>query len=1159
MTIMIKQITSTLMLLLCMGAAMAQQNGNVPAIPAILPASPEAASLIKAGQLSVGLLTGSVNAGVPIYTITNRDLSYPIGLAYTSNGLRTDEIPGRAGMGWSVQGVGGVIARTVQGIPDEDANAPLPEPASLTDNNQTVYNYLNTVSNLSSKYDTRPDEYRYSVEGISGRFVIKNGVAVPIPYSKVQIQVTNNGSFGPVSFQITDMKGVKYLFGTTGAIETAHSYTMEGQYVNKQHVRVAWYLKKITSPEGAEINFNYASLSTASDPGFNFMAYNTSFGVGGGCNSPQCTGGTGARLQVTNVYYSTCYLQSATTNNGVNVSFTYEDRPDVSGEIRLKQVEVAKSMTTVKKVTLSYADPAVMDMYSLSNSNQITGAATQAANVKCKRFWLTQIRFSDPANLAPPLDYNLEYHDFNNLPQRLSFNQDFQGFLNTTSGNSGMIPNESSYQQWSSMLHYGNRYPDWQMAQRGVLKKVVYPTGGHEEMVYESNGTYSRLVTASSNGAPAMYQDVEYGGIRVKQVKKYDPVTQKTISTYYTYGTPQPITPTSIPDQQYDRVILCNNTATECDYRVLNENSLGPVNTSEPLHIQYMHVSESDDPAFANGRVEHEFLPGSINTQMLVRGNTIPNTPIGMASSIVGEEMATRVYNAQGQLLKETTRTFSEDANNATDVVCKLVRKRYEPVYTPDCDAFDVTQYQYRSRWIHLDQVVQKDFDPANGTVMTSTQNYIYGNLNYTQPTAIETTNSKGEVLRKEMKYPADFAAPGNVYENMVNKNIVTPVIEEKGLKAGQQLALSKNEFAVFGTLPPKPSYLNMQRGGGPNETRMRYHKYDDFGNPLELSKENDVRMSYIWDYDRELPVAEALNASWNDIAYTSFESNGTGNWSVPGSIADDEGFTGRHGYYLNTGSIVNGVFESSKALTYIIQYWLKNSSGTAAVNGQGGTVLLNKNGWTLYEHQLVNPATITISGTGIIDELRMFPHKAQMKTLTFKPEVGMLSMNDARGYMLFYEYDGYGRLLRVRDIDKNIIKQLDYKYAQTITPCTSTAPNWVPTGTVRCESINGTYTGSQEGEQRDMNNCSNSYWNTQWVNIGPSGNCPVCNPATCVGEDKKCVNGVCETGVYVFVSTWFSKGKWYCNYRYQFSDGSLSPVYTTAGSTTPCYSGGPS
>jgi hypothetical protein len=1146
---MIKQVlVCTVMAAALCGTAAAQSNA--PKLPAILPASPEAASLIKAGQLSVGLFTGAVNAGVPIYSITNRDLNYPIGLAYTSNGLRTDEIPGRAGIGWSVQGVGGVITRTVNGIPDEDANATLTEPANLNANTMEVFNYLNTVSNLSSNYDTRPDEYRYSVEGISGRFMIKNGVVVPLPYSKVKIQVNNNGSAGPVSFQITDMKGVKYLFGTTGAIETAHSYTMAGQYVNKQHVRVAWYLKKITSPEGAEINFNYAALSTATDPGFNYQLYGIT--VPGPCTSTYCqTPNSNAQVQVTNVYYSTCYLQSATTNNGVNVAFTYENRPDLSGELRLKQVQVAKSGTLVKKATLSYADPAVVDLYGTSSNNtSITGAAVAANYVKCRRFFLTKIRFEDPANAAPPLDYNLEYNDFNNLPQRLAFSQDFQGFYNTDLPNQGIVPNEAAFSYYISVLAggIGNRYPNWQFAQKGVLKKVVYPTGGYEEMVYESNGTYTR-----PGGAV-----VENGGIRVKQINKYDPVTQKTLGSYYTYSAMQKAEMPS-PGQSYPRSYLCNNTPADCDYRVYNEITVDPLpNGSAPLNVRYGIVNVSDDPGFVNGRVEHEFFATDVSTHINIMGEIILNTPIGYSGAITGEEIATRVYNAQNQLLKESTRTFGEDTRNATDVVCKMVRKRYDPPYLPDLDAFDVTQYSFRSRWIHLDNVVEKEYDPANGTVMTATQNFFYGNAAYTSPTAVETTNSKGETLRKEMKYPADFAAAGNVYEVMVNKNIITPVIEEKGIKAGQQLSMSKNEFAVFGLLPPKPSYLNLQKGGGPVEVRMRYHKYDDYGNPLEVSKENDIRMAYIWDYDRELPVAEAVNASWNDIAYTSFESNGTGNWSVPGSIADDEGLTGRHGYYLNTGSIVNGVYEQSKDLNYVVSYWLKNGSGTAAVNSAAGTAKIVKNGWTLYEHSLTDPATVTVSGTAIIDELRMHPVKAQMKTCTFKPEVGMLSLNDARGYMLFYEYDGYSRLLRIRDIDKNIIKQFDYKYGQSITPCASTVPNWLATGVTRCESVNGTYTGNLEGEQRDMNNCSAGYWSTRWVNIGSSnGACPVCNTATCVGEDKKCVNGVCETGVYQLVSSWFSKGKWYCQYRYLFSDGSLSPVYTSPGQTMPCSGGG--
>jgi YD repeat-containing protein len=72
----------------------------------------------------------------------------------------------------------------------------------------------------------------------------------------------------------------------------------------------------------------------------------------------------------------------------------------------------------------------------------------------------------------------------------------------------------------------------------------------------------------------------------------------------------------------------------------------------------------------------------------------------------------------------------------------------------------------------------------------------------------------------------------------------------------------------------------------------------------------------------------------------------------------------------------------------------------------------------------------VSITGSGIIlDELRLYPIDAQMTTYTYSPLVGMTSSCSVNSLTTYYEYDGLNRLLRIRDVDGNIIKQYDYQY----------------------------------------------------------------------------------------------------------------------------------
>jgi hypothetical protein len=121
-----------------------------------------------------------------------------------------------------------------------------------------------------------------------------------------------------------------------------------------------------------------------------------------------------------------------------------------------------------------------------------------------------------------------------------------------------------------------------------------------------------------------------------------------------------------------------------------------------------------------------------------------------------------------------------------------------------------------------------------------------------------------------------------------------------------------------------------------------------------------------------------------------------------------------------------------------VLSYWTTNSSAFSSISGnksgyplKGKTVTINGTNWTYFEHKVTGITTAILNGIGYIDELRLYPDSAQMKTYTYQPLVGISGQCDLKNTLSFYEYDGADRLKTFRDQDMNVVKEHSYNYAQ--------------------------------------------------------------------------------------------------------------------------------
>ena len=85
----------------------------------IIPPSPTVAQLGRYGLASARLSDGAFSTQIPVYEYKTKNLTLPISLLYSTNGLQVNKVAGRTGMDWSLV-VGGSIGRMVLGQPDDN-------------------------------------------------------------------------------------------------------------------------------------------------------------------------------------------------------------------------------------------------------------------------------------------------------------------------------------------------------------------------------------------------------------------------------------------------------------------------------------------------------------------------------------------------------------------------------------------------------------------------------------------------------------------------------------------------------------------------------------------------------------------------------------------------------------------------------------------------------------------------------------------------------------------------------------------------------------------------------------------------------------------------------------------------------------------------------
>lgn len=538
---------------------------------------------------------------------------------------------------------------------------------------------------------------------------------------------------------------------------------------------------------------------------------------------------------------------------------------------------------------------------------------------------------------------------------------------------------------------------------------------------------------------------------------------------------------------------LIGNFATSCNqYTTTYTNWVyyGMNLNSNTLPSQFKRVVVSKGaPGAANGQVIYEFTSPD-DYGVLVPDNTLAYSQKQRALSwVYGLQKQVTVLDGSGNTLKQTEthydlslattkRAIDDGTGSPTQGSCTCYPinqhsrgsdswttaayiNTYETQPTADMGIDPYTLYTGRAP---MTDVYERTFKDNNNKLETHTH-YDYSPNNYL-PQKITTTLSNGDNSIKEVYYAADYTATG-VFQTLSSNNIVNlPIATFSSIVKNQvchdcpPVQPIYNGASVYnysaqanGDIKPDIEFGSWTKVANqlgktgnfafdatnpqnyPNLVPTKTFKYDPVtGNLIKTTDEGGRVITNLYDYNDKYRVAQVVNADpdVDKVAYSSFETDNTGLWTVngPGSYKSSNAITGSTGFTLGANSLTASL---TIGKPYILSFWAYAGSqvvvsGNAVLKKTGPT----NNNFTYYEYAVAaGSAAPTVSGSGTIDELRLYPANARMTTSTYDPVLGKTSECDVNNRIVYYEYDSNARLHIIRDEQSNVIKLYEYNYKQ--------------------------------------------------------------------------------------------------------------------------------
>ncbi len=830
-----------------------------------IPPSPNAASLGQYGEIPVDKSVGLIDISIPVMTIGTGNLSIPITISYHGGGIKVNESSSLVGLGWALN-AGGVITRSVDGRPDDMYRGflsncdDIPNKSTVAQEVQNpdvrleTFDMLEDVSGCLMDY--KPDKFFFNFPGHSGSFVFNNnGNTQLISYDEIKI-IPELGIGGVITgFIITDENGIKYYFGNFDDNLCTEYSEITTDQPNIPGYNSSWYLNKIIDVRTNKMIRFYYDSYTYMLPVINSHTRTYVQGLNS-LYTPE--GGARTHFNMTSIQNSRCISQ-----------ITFED--NIISFANSSSTEEGRKIDTITWVNRNLERKFVFD-YSSFESDRLKLDGMREISGGLEK------------------EYIFEYND-TDLPAINSNSQDFGGYYNGVY-NSTLIPR---VEYGSQTFGDADRSPNEYYSKACILEKITYPTGGYSEFEYGLN----------EFGESETFSDLDAAcGLRIEQIKNYDPVSNKIYYRTFDYCSSGYSTQTN-PAKYY---LETKNVVWEGILRT-TENKLVFYSTpvaglgASATNVAYDKVdeysgTESDNIGKTSTKFYHALDHGA---------NKLPYPPRfsnqWKRSKLTQEKQFE--YDSEIEsyyLVSQRDYTYSLDDRFSSSINCfhatQIVTEEFDylryPYFFYTLNYFLYDNYIINTSRLRLDAETTQEITNNDDTIRV-VRNYYYDNHLHLNPTRIEWIDSKANEEKVVMKYPMDYTsctADSLLYYDVTFNNCL---LSEYANSTGNVKAIYYMNLSNITNAPiEKISYVNEQEtehikwnyeitpdnivtlssteksyGGEPLITEITYDQYDYRGNPgVVVEKEDGLETSYIWGYSNTVPVAKVVNAKYTPVDY---------------------------------------------------------------------------------------------------------------------------------------------------------------------------------------------------------------------------------------------------------------------------------------------------